>query len=141
MALENRTLPVETRLVARYKGYSYHCVVTSRGDDKVSFTLDCPDHPDLHGKEFKSPSSAGSAVMGGTACNGWRFWSLAGAEGETTAGAPKPKKKGKAKTTGEPEEAIGCGECAETFATPAEASEHFATAHPAADPAAEEPAE
>jgi hypothetical protein len=93
MALENRTLPVETRLVARYKGYSYHCVVTSRGDDKVSFTLDCPDHPDLHGKEFKSPSSAGSAVMGGVACNGWRFWSLEGQE----PARKEPKGKGKAK--------------------------------------------
>ena len=68
------------RLAARHKGYVYHCVVTSRDEDKVGFTLDCPDHPDLHGKEFKSPSSAGSAVMGGVACNGWRFWSLEGQE-------------------------------------------------------------
>ena len=93
MALENRTLPVGTRLVARYKGYSYHCVVTSRDEDKVGFTLDCPDHPDLHGKEFKSPSSAGSAVMGGVACNGWRFWSLEGQEPTRK----EPKGKGKAK--------------------------------------------
>jgi hypothetical protein len=43
------------------------------------------------GREFKSPSAAGSAVMGGVACNGWRFWSLAG-EGK----APAPKKERKA---------------------------------------------
>jgi hypothetical protein len=94
--IEDRNLPTGTRLVARYKGYSYHCVVTSRDEDKVGFTLDCPDHPDLHGKEFKSPSAAGSAVMGGTACNGWRFWSLA-PTGETPAPAAEPAKKGKAK--------------------------------------------
>lgn len=29
------------------------------------------------GREFRSLSSAGSAVMGGIACNGWRFWSVA----------------------------------------------------------------
>ena len=48
------------------------------------------------GREFKSPSSAGSAVMGGVACNGWRFWSLA-PTGETPAPAAEPAKKGKAK--------------------------------------------
>ena len=36
------------------------------------------------GKEFKSPSSAGSEVMGGSACNGWRFWSLEDAEKPAT---------------------------------------------------------
>ncbi len=28
------------------------------------------------GREFTSPSAAGSAVMGGVSCNGWRFWSV-----------------------------------------------------------------
>jgi len=96
MALENRNLEAGTRLVARYKGYVYHCVVTSRDEDKVGFTLDCPDHPDLHGKEFKSPSSAGSAVMGGVACNGWRFWSLEGQE-PARKERKEPKAKGKGK--------------------------------------------
>ena len=40
------------------------------------------------GREFASPSAAGKAVMGGTACNGWRFWSVAGAE--PAAGATPP---------------------------------------------------
>ena len=34
--------------------------------------------------------------MGGVACNGWRFWSLA-PTGETPAPAAEPAKKGKAK--------------------------------------------
>ena len=32
------------------------------------------------GRKFKSASSAASAVMGGKAVNGWRFWSVQGAE-------------------------------------------------------------
>lgn len=91
MALENRNLPVGTRLVAKHRGHSYACVVTAREDDKVGFKLDCPDHPDLNGKEFKSPSSAGSAVMGGVACNGWRFWSLEGQEPAPKEAKPKGK--------------------------------------------------
>ena len=45
------------------------------------------------GSRHKSPSAAGSKVMGGKAVNGWRFWSL---EGEAPAapaeGAEKPAK-------------------------------------------------
>ena len=47
------------------------------------------------GREFKSPSAAGSAVMGGVACNGWRFWSLA--TDEAPAETPKPAAKKQAK--------------------------------------------
>ena len=50
---------------------------------------------DFLGKEFKSISSAGSEVMGGIACNGWRFWSVEG-QNETPApyetSKPKPAK-------------------------------------------------
>jgi len=48
------------------------------------------------GREFKSPSSAGSAIMGGSACNGWRFWSVAGTEAAKPKAAKKPPKKAKA---------------------------------------------
>jgi hypothetical protein len=95
--IEDRNLPTGTRLAARHKGHVYHCVVRSRDEDKVGFTLDCPDHPDLHGKEFKSPSSAGSAVMGGVACNGWRFWSLEGQLPERKERKAKEPKEPKAK--------------------------------------------
>ncbi len=130
MALENRKLEAGTRLAARYKGQTYKCLVTAGEGDKVGFKLDCPDHPDLDGKEFRSPSSAGSAVMGGVACNGWRFWSLEGQEP-----APKePKGKGKAKGKGRKAGSNGtkttCGECGEEFPSAVEASEHMAKEHP-----------
>ena len=38
----------------------------------------------VNGTEYKSPSAAGSAVMGGIACNGWRFWSVQGGESPQT---------------------------------------------------------
>ena len=128
MPLEDRNLEAGTRLAAKYKGQVHTCEVVQT-DEGLRYRLE-------DGREFKSPSSAGSAVMDGTACNGWRFWSLAGTEAETAASAPKPTKKGKAKTTGDPEEAVACGECGETFATSAEATEHLATAHTEALPEA-----
>ena len=88
MSIEDRNLATGTKLVAQYKGHEYRCVVVAGEGDKPGYRMECPDHPDLHRKEFKSPSSAGSAVMGGSACNGWRFWSLEGQE-------PKPKAKAK----------------------------------------------
>ncbi len=92
MAIEDRNLAVGTKLVARYKGHEYDCIVTAREGDNVGYKMECPDHPDLHGQEFKSLSSAGSTIMGGNACNGWRFWSVAGSE------EAKPKSKAKKKT-------------------------------------------
>jgi len=65
--------------------------------------------------------------MGGTACNGWRFWSLAEQAAEK---AEAPKKEPKAKKNGSAKpETVACGECGETFATAAEVTEHMATAH------------
>jgi hypothetical protein len=87
MAIENRDLPVGTRLVADYKKTRYVCVVES-GEEAGSTVFVLED-----GKRFKSPSAAGSAVMGGTACNGWRFWSV---EGEAPV-APTAAKPAKAK--------------------------------------------
>jgi hypothetical protein len=48
------------------------------------------------GREFRSPSSAASAVMGGTAANGWRFWSLEGDTPQVEA-EPAPGKARKAR--------------------------------------------
>jgi transcription elongation factor Elf1 len=145
-------------LVARYKGQTYSAEVVQT-EDGLRYRLE-------DGREFKSPSSAGSAVMGGVACNGWRSWSLEGQVPARKEPKAKARTKGKTKAEGkarrfacprcgltyptaeraancpcdkeeaqEPpaEAAIGCGECAETFATLAEASEHFATAHAAAE--------
>ena len=120
MPLENRNLEAGTRLAAKYKGQVHTCEVVQT-EEGLRFRLE-------DGQEFKSPSSAGSAVMGGTACNGWRFWSLAD---QVTEKAKTAKKNDSAKP-----EAMACGECGETFATSAEATEHLATAHAKAQPEA-----
>ena len=72
-------LATGTEFVAKYKGTEHRCEVVTGEDGKRRFRL-------ADGREFKSPSSAGSAVMGGTACNGWRFWSVAGASPHCKAG-------------------------------------------------------
>ncbi len=77
MAIVSRDLPVGTRLVARYKGRSYRLTVIDMGGGQRRFWL-------ADGRDFRSPSSAGRAVMGGISCNGWRFGSLAGATGPTS---------------------------------------------------------
>ena len=43
------------------------------------------------GRKFKSASSAASALMGGKAVNGWRFWSVQGAEPKAKEGGEKPE--------------------------------------------------
>ena len=99
MSIEDRNLKPGTVLVARYKKRDHRCDVVKGAEGKVAFRV--------NGKEYGSPSAAGSAVMGGTACNGWRFWTPEGAA--KAAGKPttrtmaakkataKPKAKGKAK--------------------------------------------
>ena len=78
MNIENRELTAGTKLVARYKKQEHTCEVVEV-DGAIRYRL-------ADGREFKSPSSAGSAVMGGTACNGWRFWSVAGGGGHRDGG-------------------------------------------------------
>ena len=73
MPIENRDLQVGTRLVARYKKQEYSATVVEGEKGGLRYRLE-------DGQEFKSLSAAGSAVMGGVACNGWRFWSVAGSE-------------------------------------------------------------
>jgi hypothetical protein len=67
MAIENRNLPVGTRLVANYKKTRFVCTVEA-GEEEGALAFVLED-----GSRHKSPSAAGSKVMGGTACNGWRF--------------------------------------------------------------------
>lgn len=69
MSIANRKLKADTKLVARYKGKEHTAEVVET-DDGLRFRL-------KDGREVRSPSSAGSAVMGGKACNGWKFWSIA----------------------------------------------------------------
>lgn len=84
MSIENRNLKPGTKLAARYKGKDYSAEVV-KTEDGIRYRL-------ADGREFKSPSSAGSAVMGGSACNGWRFWSLASDLKEKPSRKPAPKK-------------------------------------------------
>jgi len=90
MSIENRNLKPGQVLVARYKQREHRCEVVKGEEGKVRYRL-------KDGREFASPSAAGSAVMGGTACNGWRFWSL---EGDLSApkAAKTPRAARKAKT-------------------------------------------
>ncbi|MEX0800894.1 MAG: hypothetical protein WD379_06740 [Dehalococcoidia bacterium] len=93
MAIEDRNLKAGTKLVARYRGEEHTAKVVET-EEGLRYRL-------ADGREFKSPSSAGSAVMNGSACNGWRFWSVAGTEPKAAAkpkkGAAPGKKGGKAK--------------------------------------------
>jgi hypothetical protein len=62
------------RLVARFKKQDYACIVSGKPEDSSEkvFLL---EHD---GSEHTSLSAAASAVMNGSAANGWRFWSLEG---------------------------------------------------------------
>jgi hypothetical protein len=80
MPIQDRNAIVAgTRLVASYKKQPFVCTVEVDENGKLAFVYD--------GKSYNSPSSAGTAVIG-TACNGWRFWSI---EGEPPAGQTKAR--------------------------------------------------
>ena len=68
MAIEDRNLSPGTKLAATYKKVGHKAEVIAGDDGKVRYRLD-------DGREFKSPSSAGTAITG-KACNGWTFWSV-----------------------------------------------------------------
>jgi hypothetical protein len=116
MPIENRNLEPGTRLAAKHKGTTYGMEVVQT-EEGIRYRLE-------DGREFTSPSAAGSAVMNGTACNGWRFWSLAE---QVTEETKTPKKRPKVKGNGsDSQETVACGE---TFPSSAEATEHLVSAH------------
>jgi hypothetical protein len=147
--IEDRNLKPGTVLVARYKKRDHRCEVVKGAEGKVAFRVG--------GKEYGSPSAAGSAVMGGTACNGWRFWTPEGAAKAaekpntrpTTAKTPAPKVKGAVKAkrgakpkkarkvaggaNGEPEtpveKPVNCGDCGREFPTSRDAADHMRDEH------------
>ena len=119
MPIEDRDLKSGTRLAARYKGKEYAAEVVQT-EDGTRYRL-------KDGREFKSPSSAGSVVMGDAACNGWRFWSVSGSEEAKSKRAAKKSGKGKAKanpgngSVSRLEDGrYFCGACMEPFEAPAE---------------------
>ena len=88
MAIENRNLPVGTRIWANYRKNRYICTVEAGEEDgSIVFVLE-------DGSRHKSPSAAGSKVMGGKAVNGWRFWTV---EGDEPAATEKPKAEKKSR--------------------------------------------
>jgi hypothetical protein len=137
MPIEDRQLAAGTRLVARYKKADRTCEVVETAEG-LRYRLD-------DGTEHRSPSSAGKAAMDGVACNGWRFWSIAGTEKpkrEPKAKAEKPAKakaapkksaraksakRGKAMRAASTGESYGCGVCPETFLTQKKAVAHALT--------------
>ena len=68
MAIENRNLEPGTKLIAKYKKEEYRAEVVAGEQGKVKYRL-------TDGREFKSPSAAGTAITS-KACNGWAFWSV-----------------------------------------------------------------
>ncbi len=91
MPMNDRNLKGGEKLVARYKGEEHSVLVLADDKGGLGFEL---DGATIH----KSLSSAGSAVMGGTACNGWRFWSPEGELKERPAKEPKTKGATKTRT-------------------------------------------
>ena len=146
MAITNRNLKGGEKLVARYTGQEHTVLVLADDKGGLGFELD-------GATIYKSLSSAGSAVMGGVACNGWRFWSLQGTEPARKPKAEKPAKaqpkkvpakaapkaKGKNAAKGKPakkpkaarmaakSDSYGCGVCGESFPTQKKAVAHALT--------------
>ncbi len=130
MSIGDRNLKPGTVLVARYKKQEHRCTVVEGEGGKLIYRLE-------GGEDYTSPSAAGSAVMKGTACNGWRFWSVEGAD-EPKA---RPKAKAKAKSTAKSkskakpkaeakaEKPMTCGECGEEFPNSREAAKHMREEH------------
>ena len=85
MAIEDRNLTVGTRLVANYRRQAHACMVEKVDEGEgIFFVLE-------DGKRYKSASAAASAVMGGKAVNGWRFWSVQSTKPKVKEGGEKPE--------------------------------------------------
>lgn len=83
MPIENRNLQPGTKLVARYYKQQYTCEVVEGEGGKARYRLE-------DGREFKSLSSAGTAITG-KACNGWVFWSLETDDVKTVPSSTEPE--------------------------------------------------
>src|SRR6266540_4824920 len=95
MAIIDRNLSVGTKLYARYKGQTHRAEVIEK-EGATAYRLS-------DGREFKSPSAAGTAITE-KACNGWAFWSV-GEPGENTGPVTSTKTRPAAKLTPAPKPA------------------------------------
>ena len=89
MAIQDRNLAIGTQLYARYKGATHTAEVVEKEGNARDRLAD--------GREFKSPSAAGTAITG-LACNGWAFWSVGdGSEAKPAKSAkaepPRPSRR------------------------------------------------
>ena len=140
-ATQRKAIAAGQTLTAKYKGTQYSVEIITGEGGKLLYRLG-------DGREFKSPSSAGSAVMGGSACNGWRFWSVddgtkappakpAKAAAKTPA---KPGKKATAKTPAPKQPAAAgrprCKRCGKSFVSAQQLAHHEANADRLCRPAA-----
>src|SRR5437867_8362012 len=89
MAIQDRNLSVGTQLYAKYKGQTHTAALVEKDGAKLYRLAD--------GREFKSPSAAGTAITG-LACNGWAFWSV-GDGAESTGPVTSTKARPPAKST------------------------------------------
>ena len=87
MAIEDRNLEPGTQLIAKYKKEEYKAEVIAGEDGKVKYRL-------ADGREFKSPSSAGTAITN-KACNGWAFWSVEAGGGPQRSGGARGRRIGR----------------------------------------------
>jgi hypothetical protein len=153
MAIEDRNLAVGTKLWAKYKGQVHTAEVVEElllPEGKAAIRYQLAD-----GQRFKSPSAAGTAITG-KSCNGWAFWSVgeppAAKTTELEATETKPKRTRKERNVSRDgnghvlpivEQVDGtfeCANCSATFPTREEAAAHIGEAHPAEQPADEQPA-
>lgn len=149
--ITDRNLAVGTKLVAGYKGKTYHAEVvevdgSGHGHMEVRYAV--LEH-DL-AAPYKSLSAAGSAIFGidkagkPRTCNGWDFWKLDGEAEAVDTGATKPARARRAKATStEPptpddavygEDGIGCAYCAHVSPDATKAAQHMEEAHPSGEP-------
>jgi hypothetical protein len=144
MPIVDRNLKAGMVLVTKYKGQQHKAEVV-KTKEGLRYKL--------KGKEYGSPSAAGSAVTGRKTCDGWEFWSVEGAppvkpraqrlqeaqEGaraapraKTKAKAAKPRVKAQkaAKAKREPKaETVACGECGAKYPTAKETAAHMREEH------------
>jgi hypothetical protein len=125
MAIQDRNLAIGTQLYARYKGATHTAEVIEK-EGKPTYRV-------ADGREFKSPSAAGTAITG-LACNGWAFWTVGdGPEPKPAKGpkaessstitpAPKPQGKRRGKKSQEPPASDGSETADEPPATEGQAS-------------------
>ncbi len=88
---KDRDLPIGTVLVAKHKDTTYR-ITLNEGETEGAEYWTRNDDRKKEPTRFKTPSGAGMHIMGGIACNGWRFFGL---ESETET--PVAAEPGKAK--------------------------------------------